>query len=636
MCGIAGFFGEIARKPESKELLERMTRNLAHRGPDGEGYWLGRNIGLGHARLAIIDLDHGTQPMWDARDASVVIFNGEIYNYGELRDQLAGLGYAFRTRSDTEVILAAIDAWGVDTGLQRLRGMFAFALYDTRTEQLLLARDRVGIKPLYWAEVPEGVLFASEQKALLSSGLLSKGVNPIAIHDYLGQGYPTTPGTCWADIKLLEPATWLQIGRQGIRSGKFWRWSPRVNESLTLQQAVEKTEEVLTDSLRCHLIADVPVGSFLSGGLDSSLMVALLSRDLAPGLKTFNMGFGDPDYDESGYARQVADEFGTEHHEARMETQEADQDLFCRVLRQYDEPFGDSSCLPTYLICREMRKHVKVALSGDGGDEVLGGYVRYPLARRLASLSRFHVLLTLLNPLMSLTHRFGRRGYQIAKAWRFAQRPREEMLCGLHAYFSEAQRLALYRPEFARLALSDGPTSIRFARFIPKDQADPVDQLIAAEMGLRLHADYLRKVDVASSAHGLEVRVPYLDTEMLELAASLPLHYKIGDDGETKIISRRIVSRIMRPGIAARPKQGFGVPLDRWLGPRMRSFLKETILDREARIRSCFEPEAIVAIWRAFEDDRFAGGLSRFQRYQRVFLLSSLELWLRHWNLSAV
>jgi len=359
----------------------------------------------------------------------------------------------------------------------------------------------------------------------------------------------------------------------------------------------------------------------------------LVGQNLAPGIQTFSMGFGDPAYDESPYARQVATYCGTKHHEARMENHEADPDVFCRILEQFDEPFGDSSCIPVYLICGEMRKRVKVVLSGDGGDEVLGGYVRYVYARRLARLAWFRRVGPALNPILQCAgQRLGRRGFQVAKAWRLAQLPRAEMLCALNAYFSEEERLALYRPEFARVALAHGPTSARFARFIPQDLHDPVQQLMSAEIQLRLHADYLRKVDIASSAHGLEVRVPYLDNDMLNLAGALPVRFKIAANGETKMLSRRLARQLLPPDIAAKPKQGFGLPLDRWMNAQMREFLRELLLSPQARLAAWFRPEMVEGIWQAFVDARTAGGLSRYQRYQRIFLLASLELWLRRWE----
>jgi asparagine synthase (glutamine-hydrolysing) len=631
MCGIAGFFGRVAGDPGAAALLERMTAALAHRGPDGRGAWMDGCAGLGHVRLAIIDLEGGAQPMWSSNGRWVAVFNGEIYNYRELRSELEGLGYRFRTRSDTETIWAAVDAWGTDRALLRLHGMFAFALYELGPRRLLLARDRVGIKPLYWAETPVGVVFGSEQKALLASGLVDQRLDPVAIHDFLGQGYPTTPGTCWAGISMLPPGTWLELTPGGRRSGRYWDWHAPAGFQGGLDEAVCLAWRTLADAARSHLISDVPVGAFLSGGLDSSLLVALLSRETETPLRTFTMGFGDPAYDESAQARRVGEHCGTLHKEMRMEPGEADPELFCRVLCQYDEPFGDSSCLPVYLMCREMRKHVKVVLSGDGGDETFGGYPRYLHARRLAAAAKFGRTLGLLEPAMRIAGaRLGRFGHRANKAWLLARAPAAERLCALLNFFSEEERRALYRPEFAARALAAGPSSVRFAAFVPEDARDPAQQMIAAEIRLRLHADYLRKVDVASSAHGLEVRVPYLDANVLALAGNLPLRFKMNLRGETKIISRRLARQFLPDGLAGRPKQGFDVPLDRWAGPRMRQWLKELLLEPGARLNTMLEPAAVRGVWREFEEPGAARGLSRYQRQERVFLLASLELWLRN------
>jgi asparagine synthase (glutamine-hydrolysing) len=631
MCGITGFWGVTERAALAR--LKAMTAAIAHRGPDGQNCWLDGGVGLGHARLAIIDLDGGDQPMWDAEQRRVIAFNGEIYNYRELRTELAAAGFRFRTRSDTEVIAAAITAWGVEGGLRRLRGMFAFGLYDTSTETLLLARDRVGIKPLYYAPVRGGLLFGSEQKALLASGMLERRADAVAIHDYLAQGYATTPHTCWSEIRLLEPGTWLEIGPAGVRHGRYWLWEAQEDTTLSFEDAAERTRTVLQDALRYHLISDVPVAAFLSGGLDSALNVALLAGGLQPGIQTFTMAFADPAYDESAVAREIAASLRTRHREIRMDGASDDFDLFVRIVSQYDEPFGDSSCLPTYLICREMRRHVKVAISGDGGDEVLGGYVRHVRARQLAALARLRPLDPVLTPALAATARWtGRGGQQAAKAWEYARLPRWEMLWSLPSYFSEGERRAFYRPSYAATALAGGATATRFADFVPAGQRDPVKQLIAAEFRLRLHADYLRKVDVASSAHGLEVRVPYLDNAMLELSTSLPTRYRIDARGNTKLLARRLSRDLLPASVVSRRKTGFSVPLDDWLGPGLRARLADMILDPGARINQFIRPDAVAATWRSFADPAAGEPRSRFQRYQRAFLLVALEIWLQRWS----
>lgn len=632
MCGIAGFWGDIARAADAEPRLAAMTAALAHRGPDGQAHWLGAGVGLGHARLAIIDLEGGSQPMWSESGRHVIVFNGEIYNHAELRDRLVGRGYRFHTRSDTEVIWAAIDAWGIARALLDLRGMFAFALYDSRRHTLLVARDRAGIKPVFLARFPGGLAFASEPKALLTLPSVPRRANPAGIHDYLATGYATAPATCWADIEVLEPGCWLQLSREGERAGRYWRWRPRERRDMAIEAAEGRVDATLRDAVRSHLVADVPVGTFLSGGLDSALMTALLAGG-AGRIRTFSAGFGDPEFDETPFARQVARQFDTEHTELAIAGGEGDPDLFRAIVEQYDEPFGDSSCIPTYLICREVRKKLKVVLSGDGGDEVLGGYTRYVHARQIASLARLNGFLPRLRPLADLAlRRGGRAGYRIVKAWSFAQLPLAERVCAIQGYFQEDQRRRMYQPDFAASVEREGGTAVRLARFLPERVDDPIQQMIAVEMALRLHADYLRKVDVASSAHGLEVRVPYLDATMLDLAAELPVRYKIAANGQTKILSRRLARKYLPEGFGSRRKQGFSIPLDRWSGPAMRAFLKDLLLDGRARCKSFLRPSAVDQVWAAFTNPDASPGLSRYQRYQQLFLLASLELWLRRWS----
>lgn len=632
MCGIAGYWGDLAADPAAPRILTRMTLALRHRGPDGQKEWRGPNVGLGHTRLAIIDAEGGAQPMMSVDGRYIVSFNGEIYNFQELKRDLEALGYGFRTRSDTEVIWAAVDAWGIERGLRNLRGMFAFALYNTQTRSLLLARDRVGIKPLFWAQTTNTVLFASEPKAILETGIVTLQMDPVAVHDYLAHGYAGTPRTCWAGIQQLEPGTWLEFTTEGRKCGRYWEWRPVETYEGTEEQATDSLRGTLTESIRCHLISDVPVGTFLSGGLDSSLVTALLSRELAPQASTFSMGFGDPDYDETGAARSVASYCKTAHHEMRMEAGVGDPDLLRSVVEQYDEPFGDSSSIPTYLMCREVRKHVKVVLSGDGGDEVLGGYLRYLNARRLEIASHLNGMLPLLAPVMRFgAAHLGRIGARTAKAWGLAKMTQVERLCALQTYFDESERQALYRPEYAELAFASGATSVRFAGLVPAE-GDAAQRMIAAEMRLRLHADYLRKVDVASSAHGLEVRVPFLDNAMLDFAAALPIGMKLSMGGSTKILARRLAQQLLPRDISTRSKQGFSLPLDHWAGPPMRAYLRDLLLSSQSRTRSILDSHSVAQIWNAFDRPAETPGPSRYQRYQRVFLLAALEIWMRRWN----
>jgi len=618
----------MAYGEDAERRLVAMTEALAHRGPDGRAHWLGPGVGLGHTRLAVIDLAGGTQPMWSDCGQHVVVFNGEIYNHDGLRADLAKAGYRFRTRSDTEVIWAAIDAWGIERALAALRGMFAFALYDARRRTLLLGRDRVGIKPLFLARVARGVAFASEPKALLVLPQVTRRVNPTGIHDYLTTGYATAPATCFRDIQTIEPGCWLELGPQGERSGRYWTWEPRGDGETSIDVATDRVEATLRDAVKTHRLADVPVGALLSGGLDSSLITAMAGdRDR---MQTFSVGFGDPEYDESPFARQVAQHFDTDHHEIQFAQGEGDPDLFQRIVEQFDEPFGDSSAIPLYVICREARRTLKVVLSGDGGDEVLGGYGRYRWLQQFAPVERGP--LSPLRFLASVARQpggsFGRR---LAMAWQFKRMTSAERICQLQSIFREGQRHAMYQPEFARLVAGQGSSAERLSPYVPQTTRDPIQQMIAAELTLRLQADYLRKVDVASSAHGLEVRVPYLDVAMLDVAADLPVAFKYAPSGETKVLSRRLACKYLPEGFDVRRKQGFSIPIDFWAGPKLRRFFQDLLLDPGARTRAFVRPTSIEQVWHAFVDNDAASSASRYGRYQRLFLLVSLELWLRNW-----
>ena len=609
-----------------------MNASLVHRGPDGEGTWTGPQVGLAHRRLAIIDLSGGTQPMASADNRYRIICNGEIYNHRALRQELAGAGYKFLTRSDTEVVPAAVDFWGIEKGLSKLRGMFAFALYDLQKETLLLARDSFGIKPLYVGYAPGLIVFASEPKALLTHGCLDRRADPVALLDFFTLGAALSPRTCWSNIRELEPGSWLRLAPTGECRGKFWHWSSSVGEPLKEEEAVEKLESVLIDSLRVHLESDVPVAAFLSGGIDSSVLVALLSKHLVSGLNTFNVGFEDPDYDESAHARAVAAHYGTKHHENRLADGEGSPELFQKIVEQYDQPFGDSSCLPTWIICKEMAKRSKVVISGDGGDEMFAGYDRYLMARRLAAVGRIPLLPAFVGAIGHLLKRRNpNAARRLQKAAAFSRLEREQMLCALHTHFTNEEIPGLFQSEFFRQALADGHSYERFASYIPAGISDACEQLMVAEIRSLLHYDFLRKVDVASSAHGLEVRTPYLDREVFELAANVPMSLKVKDKS-LKHVLRLLARKLLPQTVVNRPKQGFAIPFDRWASPQLREFLSELLLSPSARCRDWLQPSAVDSIVHVFSNGSRPVYLSRFQAYQRVFLLAAFELWLRKWS----
>lgn len=633
MCGIVGYIGQFASQQEQENTLQAMTDRLAHRGPDGVATWCQPHVGLGHARLAIIDLNTGDQPMWDAARQHVIVFNGEIYNYPELYEELVKRGYKFLTTSDTEVIPAVIQEWGIEEGLMRLRGMFAFALFNVETQTLLLARDRVGIKPLYYARKSGTTFFASEPKSLLLEGLAERNIDPVSIHDYFALGFTVTPKTCWDSIRFLPPGSWLEIGPDGERSGKYWEWTPRPDYSLSESEWLSRFEATLNDAVRTHLLSDVPLGAFLSGGIDSSLVVALLSRNHVSGLDTFNVSFEETSFDEAPFANLVAEQYRTNHHQLQMAASMADPDLFVRSVGQFDEPFADVSSLPTYLLSQATSQHIKVVLSGDGGDELMGGYPHYIRLRWIEQLSRLQWMEPAVRPFFNAGRSLpSRLPHRLEKAWDTAQGPLIERLVKLQTYFSEEERASGYTAAFRDLALAEGHTAFRLERFIPNGTSDPLDQLLTLEMRLRLQAGYLRKVDISSAAHGLEVRVPFLDNELLEFSEELPVALKVhGKD--LKYLSQQLARKYLPHETIDRPKHGFNLPFDTWANVgSMRNLLSELILAPQARWQEIFSEDFIRLPWAAFTKQVSTSALSRFMAYQRVFMLASLELWLQSWK----
>ena len=634
MCGIAGSL-ELSGRNVETGLVERMTRRLAHRGPDGEGLFHGGACTLGHTRLSLLDLDGGAQPMANETGDVVVVFNGEIYNFAELRGELSGRGHRFRTRSDTEVIPHAYEEWG-DATPEHLHGMFAFAVWDARRRRLLLARDRLGIKPLYYFLDGDRLLFGSEIKSLLASERIERRLDPEALHDYLSLLVPLAPRTLFAGISALEPGTTLSLtdGRATLRR----YWQPRFNCDRGLREstAIAAFESLLADTLRDQIVADVPVGAFLSGGVDSSLLVAFLAGARAEPLDTFTVGFDDRSLDEAPLARRVADRFGTRHHELRIEGDAAGPEVLRRVLDQFDQPFGDSSAIPTWLVSRATRRFVKTVISGDGGDELFGGYTTYRVAARLGSLRRIP---TAARRALGAVARFatlgpspphGELGRRLGKALSLASLSPGEALCALRSYFDEPAKAALYQPEHARRVLSYR-TAERFAADAG-DYDDLPTALSACDLRHRLAADMLCKVDTMSMSHGLEVRVPLLDERIVDFALRLPLDLRLRG-GTTKYLLRRVAERRLPDGIAGQPKSGFVIPLRRSTGKAFGALVKETLLAPRPRLGAILRVDTLRRYADAFASDAPPpDAISRWQLDQRVYALSALERWMGRWN----
>lgn len=625
MCGICGFFDPLTTSPRA--VLEAMTQSLAHRGPDDLNIWLGpdQSIGLGHTRLSVIDLERGQQPMHSMDGRYVIVFNGEIYNYRVLRQELEKSGHSFSTDSDTEVLLEAYRRWG-QACLERLHGMFAFALFDRVDQSLFLARDRTGIKPLYYHRGSQGFFFGSELKAVLAITTLSRRLHYPALVEFLVLSYPTPPRTFFEDIHELEPGSWIQITKQGMRQGRYWTWSRQV-VPCPEPRALELTEQALIDSLGEHLTSDVPIGAFLSGGIDSSLLIALLAKVHHRRLPTFAVAFDAVGYDESAYARLVAATLGTEHCEITVKSGDGDLSLLDRILDQFDQPFGDSSAIPTFLISQEARKSVKVVIGGDGGDEMFGEYRRFhyaDLAQKVGrlpqwSLSAAQYVMKSVEGVAPSLSRQSRR-FLTAAAYRDRRR-----VLALSCYTFPGDLSEILRPH-AMERTSGYPAAMWSECGTRVGPGGP--EFVDVTMARALPGDYLRKVDMMSSAHGLEVRLPFLGERVLDWSAKLP--YALRSD---KGLLRSLVAKYLPREISNKPKGGFGIPFDSWLGEEGRKEIQSSLLAPSARILDLIDATYVRQLLSCFAaGDWEQKKMSRYNLYQRVYFLWALERWLTRWK----
>ncbi|MBN1609156.1 MAG: asparagine synthase (glutamine-hydrolyzing) [Polyangiaceae bacterium] len=572
MCGFAGVLhGRVTRRLCSDDVL-RMCRLIAHRGPDEHGTWEDRDVVLGHRRLSIIDIASGQQPMKSPDGDVVLVYNGEVYNHGELRRELEHQGQSFRTRSDTEAILGTYRAHGLAcTG--HLRGMFAFALWDARKRRLLLVRDRLGIKPLYYAFGSEYLVFASELKALMASGVVHRDIDPQALDDFLAYGFIRSPRSIFRDVKKLLPGEQLAAeiaadGQLRLFRHEYWRPPTPAHTSIDYETAKTELENRIHEAVRLRLMSEVPLGAFLSGGIDSSTVVWSMARQMTQPVRTFSIGFHEPRFDERDVARAVALHFGTEHHE-EIVTPDAVA-ILPELSNDYDEPFGDPSAIPTWYLCRMARKHVTVSLSGDGGDELFAGYARY--ATLAAEQQRMPVLSRLLSGAAPLARCEGRLRNRLERA----AMPLERRYGRFRNNFSPAMRAALYSEELRRLVDLERTQDL-FQRFAAPPEYDPLSRMQLADLQGYLPDDVLTKVDRASMAHSLEARVPLLDHQLVAFVQGLPVDFKVRGQ-RSKAILRDIIEPHMPPPVLRHPKRGFSVPLGRWLrnelAPRLRQAVR--------------------------------------------------------------
>ncbi|MDC8786171.1 XrtA/PEP-CTERM system amidotransferase [Roseateles koreensis] len=597
MCGITGIFDTRGKRELQRNVLQRMNDSQHHRGPDEGSLHLEPGLGLGHRRLSIIDIATGQQPLFNEDGSVVVVFNGEIYNYQSLIPELQALGHVFKTKSDTEVIVHAWESWGADC-VKRFRGMFAFALWDRNQQTFFIARDRLGVKPFYYAVLDDGMLvFGSELKSLMAHGGLKREVDPQAVEEYFALGYVAEPRTIFKQAKKLPPASTLVI-RRGERVGeprRYWDVRFTLDAKLSDQEACETLTAKLHESIRLRMIAEVPLGAFLSGGVDSSAVVAMMAQESATPVNTCSIAFEDPAYNEAAFAQTVADRYHTNH---RVETVQSDDfDLIDTLAQLYDEPYADSSAIPTYRVCQLARKHVTVALSGDGGDETFGGYRRYKL-HLMEERMRGALPLGLRKPL------FGTLGQLYPKAdWAprvFRAKTTFESLArnSVQAYFHsmsllrDADRQALYSKSFKSELQGYTAREVFERHAANAGTDDPLALIQYIDTHTYLVGDINTKVDRASMAHSLEVREPLMDHEIVEWLATLPSSLKIRS-GESKFLLKKAMEPHLPNDIMYRPKMGFAVPLVRWFRGPLKQRVRDALLSGPLLESGMFDPDFI-------------------------------------------
>jgi asparagine synthase (glutamine-hydrolysing) len=602
MCGITGIVDMRGERPIDESLLRAMNGVIGHRGPDGDGFHFEPGVGFGHRRLSIIDLEGGKQPLYNEDHTVVVTYNGEIFNFMEVERELLQRGHTFRTRSDTEVIVHAWEEWGVEC-LKRFNGMFAFAVWDRRAKTLFIARDRLGVKPLYYAELADGrLIFGSELKALLLHPQLQRRIDPQAVEEYFAFGYVPDPKTIYRDVKKLEPGAYICMkrGDSHVKPVRYWD-VPLDGERAPGQPAAAWEEELrarLKEAVRKRLVSDVPLGAFLSGGIDSSAVVAMMREIGAGHILTCSIGFDEPRYDESMYARMVAEAKHTDHKAETVAT--SDYSLVERLVGIYDEPYADSSAIPTYRVCELARRHVTVALSGDGGDENLIGYRRYKLfamEEQVRSRVPLGLRKAIFGPLGSLYPKLDWAPRVLRGKTTFQALARDAVAAYFHgvSICSNEMRAALFSPEFRRELGGYGAEEVFRQHVRGKTFSDPLKMVQYLDFKTYLPGDILTKVDRASMAHSLEVRTPFLDYELVEWVSSLPSAIKL-KGGEGKHILKRSLEPLLPREVLYRSKMGFAVPLDVWFRGSLRDHIAETVRGRRLAESGLFDPATLARI----------------------------------------
>ena len=593
MCGIVGFVRND-EKAIDQGLLARMNDAIRHRGPDDDGFYVNGPVGLAMRRLAIIDLKSGKQPIHNQDRTAWIVFNGEIYNYLELRQQLEKLGHTFYTNSDTEAIVHAYDQYGADCP-KYLRGMFVFAIWDERTQELFLARDRVGKKPLLYANVNGQLVFGSEFSALLLHPDISKDIQPEAIDAYLSFMCVPAPLTAYRAIRKLEPGHSLRWRKGEIKIERYWQPDFSKKLDISEEEAGERAVQILRDAVKVRLMSEVPLGAFLSGGIDSSAVVALMSQESSDKVKTFSIGFEEQDFSELHHARRVAEYVGADHHEFIVRPDAVE--ILPMLVEHYGEPYADSSAVPTYYVARETRRHVTVALNGDGGDESFAGYERYAAMQLAENYRRFPKFLreSVIREAVGLipTSELGRSRVKSAKRFlEAASLPKVDRYLRWVSTFDTSAKDSLYSADFQHETITGYAKSFLEPWFVRANGSGIIDASLLTDLMTYLPNDLLVKVDIATMAVSLEARSPFLDHHVIEFAASLPEHLKLRRL-TTKYLLKKVLRQLLPSENLDRRKMGFGVPIGHWFRGKMEPFLREVVLSEKALKRGLFKPEAV-------------------------------------------
>jgi len=622
MCGIAGKLYFDSTRLVDDSLINRMSAVLRHRGPDDEGLWTKGPIGLGQRRLAIIDLSStGHQPMCNEDGTIWITYNGEIYNHVDLRPEMEKRGHSYHSTSDTENILHLYEEYGRDC-TKHLRGMFAFAVWDTRWHRLLLVRDRFGKKPLLYAETAEGLTFASEIKAVLQDPAVSRDVDEVALHHYLTYGYVPAPQTAFRQIRKLPPASTLLWENGHISIDRYWKLSYAPKLELDEEQAAEQVLVLLREATRLRLMSQVPLGAFLSGGIDSSSVVALMAEAMDEPVKTFSIGFAEQLFSELHYARQIAERYATDHHEFIVRPDALA--VLPELVWAYGEPYADSSALPTYYVARETRRHVTVALNGDGGDEAFAGYERYVAVRAAACYERLPRWLGdgLLNPLARRLPESTRRKDALRRLKRFVlamgDSP-ERRYARWVILMDNPDKERLYTLSFGERTAGIDSISLLEQACAVADSPEMVERILSADIATYLPDDLLAKVDIATMAHSLEGRSPFLDHELAEFVARLPIRLKLRGLDSKHVLKCALRHHLPR-SILHRAKQGFGIPIGHWFRHDLRTVAYAVLLDPPSLRRGILDGQAV----RALLDEHVSG---KVNHGYRIWQLLFLELW---------